>query len=102
MSCHVVKVHYITYITYYDFPFHCTLDLTKVLHFKVCPGDTTSLVYLPEQSWIGILDAKVSQLLAFTVHVEKTSNAPGMLLPGEEAPHGEAHSEPCEQPCPVI
>ena len=64
---------------------------------KVCPGDTTSLVYLPEQSWIGILDAKVPQLLAFTVHVEKTSSAPGMLLPGEEAPH-EAHSESSEQP----
>ena len=67
---------------------------------KVCPGDTTSLVYLPEQSWIGILDAKVPQLLAFTVHVEKTSSAPGMLLPGEAAPH-EAHSESSEQPCPV-
>ena len=68
---------------------------------KVCPGDTTSLVYLPEQSWIGILDAKVPQLLAFTVHLEKTSSAPGMLLPGEEAPH-EAHSESSEQPCPVV
>ena len=68
---------------------------------KVCPGDTTSLVYLPEQSWIGILDAKVPQLLAFTVHVEKTSSAPGMLLPGEEVPH-EAHSESSEQPCPVV